>query len=43
MRGYARKMRIAFRTNGIDTGKYYYQTHVIVDDPAQLSFETLRQ
>lgn len=43
VRGYARKMRIAFRTNGIDTGKYYYQTHVIVDDPAQLSFETLRQ
>lgn len=43
VRGYARKVRIAFRANGMDTGKFYYQTHVIVDDPAQLAFALSRQ
>lgn len=43
VRGYARKVKIAFRANGIDTGKFYYQTHVTVDDPAQVSFALSQQ
>ena len=34
--GKARRVRIDFTTNGRPTGKYYYQTHVLLTDPAQL-------
>ncbi len=35
--GVALKKRIDFLTNGEPTGLYYYQTHVDVDDPAQVT------
>jgi len=34
--GEARRVRIDFTTNGRPTGKYHYQTHVRLIDPAQL-------
>ena len=34
--GYVRRERIAYRANGVETGKYYYQTHLWVTDPGQL-------
>ena len=34
--GKARRVRIDFTTNGRPTGKYYYQTHVLLTDPSQL-------
>ena len=34
--GKARRVRIDFTTNGRPTGKYYYQTHVLLTDPGQL-------
>lgn len=35
--GSARRVRIDFLANGRPTGKYYYQTHVQVTDPRQIS------
>ena len=35
--GVARKQRIDFISGGRPTGHYYFQTHVDVDDPAQLA------
>jgi len=35
--GVARRTRIDFIDNGKPTGKYYYQTHVVVSDPAQIA------
>jgi len=34
--GKARRVRIDFTSSGRPTGKYYYQTHVLLTDPAQL-------
>jgi hypothetical protein len=34
--GKARRVRIDFTTNGRPTGKYYYQTHVLLTDPGHL-------
>ena len=34
--GTARRVRIDFTVDGKPTGKYYYQTHVLVSDPAQI-------
>jgi tetratricopeptide (TPR) repeat protein len=34
--GFARRVRIDFTHDGKPTGKYYYQTHVVVTDPAQV-------
>lgn len=34
--GTARRVRVDFLGNGVPTGKYYYQTHVVVDDAAQI-------
>lgn len=36
IRGTARRTRIDFISGGRPTGKYYYQTHVIVNDVAQI-------
>lgn len=36
--GVARRARIDFVTDGRPTGKYYYQTHVQVDSPTQITF-----
>ena len=36
--GVARRVRVDFIGDGRPTGKYYYQTHVRVDSPTQLSF-----
>jgi len=35
--GVARRTRIDFTDDGKPTGKYYYQTHVAVTDPAQIA------
>lgn len=35
--GVARRQRIDFYSDGLPTGKYYYQTHVVVTDPAQVA------
>jgi hypothetical protein len=35
--GVARRTRIDFTEDGKPTGKYYYQTHVAVTDPAQVA------
>ena len=35
--GVAERVRIDFTSNGRSTGKYYYQTHVRVDRPGQVS------
>lgn len=35
--GVARRTRIDFTEDGKPTGKYYYQTHVAVTDPAQIA------
>jgi hypothetical protein len=35
--GIARRTRIDFTTDGRPTGKYYFQTHVAVTDPDQIS------
>lgn len=35
--GAARRMRIDFLNAGVPTGKFYYQTHVFVTDPAQVA------
>ena len=37
VRGLARRTRIDFTTNGRPTGKYYFQTHVAVTNPIQIS------
>ena len=37
VRGTARRVRIEFTENGKPTGKYYYQTHVTVTEPSQIS------
>jgi len=34
--GYAQRVRIDFTYAGKPTGKFYYQTHVVVTDPAQV-------
>jgi hypothetical protein len=34
--GVAKRARIDFVTDGRPTGKYYYQTHVLVDSPTQV-------
>jgi len=31
------RTRIDFTSGGRPTGKYYYQTHVVVTDPAQIA------
>lgn len=36
--GVARRVRILFLANGRPSGKYYYQTHVVITDPDALSF-----
>ena len=36
VRGAAQRVRILFTDDGRPTGKYYYQTHVRVTDPAQI-------
>ncbi|WP_407352514.1 hypothetical protein [Luteimonas sp. R10] len=36
--GVAKRVRIDFLADGRPTGKYYYQTHVQVDSPTQVSF-----
>ena len=36
VQGVARRQRIDFTTDGKPTGKYYYQTHVIVREPEQI-------
>lgn len=36
VRGYAQRVRIAFLANGRATGKYYYQTHVVLQSPQQI-------
>jgi hypothetical protein len=38
--GVAKRVQIIFLKNGQPTGKYYYQTHVTVDQPTQLEFVT---
>lgn len=38
VRGIARRVRIDFIDDGQPTGKYYYQTHVNVDNARQLAF-----
>lgn len=40
VRGRAERKTVHFTAGGMPTGKYYYQTHVDVDDAAQI---TLRQ
>lgn len=35
--GFARQVRIDFVRYGMPSGKYYYQTHIIVTDPDQVS------
>jgi hypothetical protein len=35
--GVAQRVRIDFTVGGRPSGKYYYQTHVIVSDPRQLT------
>jgi hypothetical protein len=37
VRGVARRVRIGFFNNGKPTGKYYFQTHVVVDSAEQIS------
>nr|WP_235889000.1 hypothetical protein [Glacieibacterium frigidum] len=36
VRGAARRVRINFTDGGAPTGKYYYQTHVVVGTPSQI-------
>lgn len=36
--GVAKRRRIDFVVDGRPTGKYYYQTNVLVDSPTQISF-----
>lgn len=38
VRGIARRVRIDFISEGRPSGKYYYQTHVRVDDARQIRF-----
>lgn len=38
--GQARRVHIDFTGNGQPTGKYYYQTHVVVSDADQISIVT---
>lgn len=35
--GFARQQRIDFVRYGVPTGKYYYQTHIVVADPDQVA------
>lgn len=35
--GYARQARIDFTQAGMPTGKYYFQTHIVVTDPDQVA------
>ena len=35
--GTAKRTTIGFRNNGVMTDKYYYQTHVLITDPSQIS------
>jgi tetratricopeptide (TPR) repeat protein len=35
--GYARQVRIDFMQSGVPSGKYYFQTHIAVTDPDQVS------
>ena len=37
VRGTARRVRIAFIANGRPTEKYYYQTHLMLEQPSDLS------
>jgi hypothetical protein len=37
VRGTAKRTTIWFISNGVRTDKYYYQTHVLVTDPAQVA------
>lgn len=37
VRGVAHTVRIDFTTDGQPSGKYYYQTHVLVSDPVQIA------
>lgn len=34
--GYARRQQIDFTSYGVPTGKFYYQTHIVVTDPDQV-------
>lgn len=36
--GLAERVRISFYCRGQQTNSYYYQTHILVDDPSQLTF-----
>lgn len=38
VRGIAKRVRINFTGGGLPTGKYYYQTHVQVEDPSLIKF-----
>lgn len=35
--GYARQERIDFVNSGVPSGKYYFQTHIVVTDPDQIA------
>jgi len=37
VRGQARTVRIDFTVDAQPSGKYYYQTHVLVSDPVQIA------
>ena len=37
VRGHARTVRVDFTVDGQPSGKYYYQTHVLVSDPVQVA------
>lgn len=39
VRGAARRVQINFTSDGLPTGKYYYQTHVRVTDAAQIQLQ----
>src|SRR3546814_4863219 len=41
--GVARRVKIVFFANGQATKKYYYQTHVLVTDAAQIEWRSAEQ
>ena len=36
MIGWVERAKIIFRSNGLDTGKFYYQTHLILQSADQI-------
>lgn len=42
VKGQARREKIIFTFNGMETDKYYYQTHVVVNSADQIQIETTR-